>query len=199
MRFGTCRLARLIRGWRLDRNPLRRRSDRVETVVLGVLVAAFLAVVPFAAHAAGSWAYATSAREAQAQRAALRQVPATLLQASRPMTAYPAAGYAPLGAAARWRAPDGQVITGIVFPPSGMAAGSTVQAWIDRAGQLAEPPPGPAQLVSRAHLAEEVAVGTLAIVLIAAGRLVRWALNYCRMASWDADWLATRPRWSPRP
>jgi len=119
MRFGMCRLARLIRGRRLDRNPLRRGSDRAETVVLGVLIAAFLAIVPFAAHAAGSWVYATSAREAQAQRAALRQVPATLMQASRSMTAYSAAGYAPLGAAARWQAPDGHVMTGIVFPLAG--------------------------------------------------------------------------------
>ena len=39
-------LARLMRGWRLDRNPLRRRSDRAETAVLGVLLAAFLAGRP---------------------------------------------------------------------------------------------------------------------------------------------------------
>lgn len=116
MRFGTCRLARVIRGRRLDRNPLRRGSDRAETVVLGVLVVTFLAIAPFAAHAAGSWAYATSAREAQAQRAALRQVPATLLRAPSQVTAYPAAGYTPLGAAARWRAPDGQVRAGILSP-----------------------------------------------------------------------------------
>jgi hypothetical protein len=97
MRFGTCRLARLIRGRRLDRNPLRRGSDRAETVALGALLAAFLTIAPL----------------------------------------------------------------------------------------------GQAQLVSRAHLAEEVA-GTLAIALIAAYWLAR------RMAAWDADWLATGPRWSSR-
>ena len=51
-------LGRLLRGRRLDRNPLRRRSDRAETAVLGVLLAAFLAGAPFAAQAAGSWTYA---------------------------------------------------------------------------------------------------------------------------------------------
>ncbi len=136
MRFGTCRLARLIRGRRLDRNPLRRGSDRAETVVLAALLAAFLAIAPFAAHAAGSWAYATSAREAQAQRAALRQVPATLLQAPSHVTSYPGAGYVSLVVDARWRAPDGQVRTGILFPPFGATAGSTVPVWVDRAGQL---------------------------------------------------------------
>ena len=47
-------LGRLLRGRRLDRNPLRRGSDRVETAIAGVLLAAFLAGAPFAAHAAGS-------------------------------------------------------------------------------------------------------------------------------------------------
>jgi hypothetical protein len=94
VRLGRCRLARLVQG-RLVRNPLRRGSDRAETVMLGVLVAAFLAVAPFAANAAGSWAYVTSAQEAQAQQAGRSQVPVTLLQAPSHVTVYPAAGYAP--------------------------------------------------------------------------------------------------------
>lgn len=74
MRSRTNWLARLVRGRRLDRNPLRRGSDRAETVVFCALLAGFLAAAPFAMHTAGSWTYATSAREAQAQRATLRQV-----------------------------------------------------------------------------------------------------------------------------
>jgi hypothetical protein len=54
-RLGTSWLARLLRGRRLDRNPLRRGSDRAETVVLAALLAAFLAAAPFAAQAAGPW------------------------------------------------------------------------------------------------------------------------------------------------
>jgi hypothetical protein len=80
MRFRTSRLGRLVRG-RLDRNALRHACDRAETVVLGALPAGFLAAAPFAAHTAGSWAHAASAREAQAQRAGLSEVSATLLQA----------------------------------------------------------------------------------------------------------------------
>src|SRR5690348_18243309 len=60
-RLGTCWLARLLRGRRLDRNPLRRGSDRAETVVLGVLLAAFLAAAPFAAHAAWALGHASAA------------------------------------------------------------------------------------------------------------------------------------------
>jgi hypothetical protein len=73
-----------------------------------------------------------------------------------------------------------------------------VPVWVDRAGRLTDPPLGRAQLVTRAHLAEEVVVGTLAIALIAACWLGRRVLDGRRMAAWDADWLATGPRWSPR-
>ena len=130
---------RVLRGRRLDRNPLRRRSDRVETAVLGLLLAAFLAGAPFAAHAAGSWAYATSAREAQAQRASLHQVPATLLKAAPAWNAY-TNSRGVLEVEARWRAADGQVRTGEVFVLGGAAAGSTVLVWENRAGQLTGPP-----------------------------------------------------------
>lgn len=197
-RLGTCWLARLLRGWRLDRNPLRRGSDRAETVMLGVLLAMFLAAAPFAAHAAGSWAHATYARQAQAQRAVLRQVPATLLQAPSKLTAFPGAGVVPLGVDARWLAPDGQARTGLLFVPADATAGSTVLVWVDHAGRLADPPLGRTQLATRAQLAGEAAVGALAIALAVTGWLARRSLNRRRLAAWDADWLATGPRWTPR-
>jgi hypothetical protein len=190
-------LGRLLRGRRFDRNPLRRRSDRAETVVLGVLLAVFLAGAPFAAHAAGSWAYALSARAAQAQRATLRQVPATLLEAAPTLSPY-ANGVGAPAVDARWRALDGRVHTGEVFIPAGAAAGSTVLVWTNRAGQLTGPPLGPTQLASRAQMAAAAAAGALAITLIVAGWLARRTLDRRRLAAWDADWLATGPRWSPR-
>jgi hypothetical protein len=57
----TCWLRPVLRGLRLDRNPLRRGLDRAETVVLGVLLALFLAGAPFAAYTAGNVAYHLSA------------------------------------------------------------------------------------------------------------------------------------------
>jgi hypothetical protein len=186
----------MLRGWRLDRNPVRRGSDRAETAVLGVLLAAFLAVAPFAGHAAGSWAYAASAREAQAQQARVHQVPATLLQAASPWTAYNA-GDAPY-VDARWRAPDGQVRTGQVFVLSAAAAGSTVMVWTNQAGQLTVPPLQHAQVVNRADQAATAAVAVLAITLIVVGWLARRSLDRRRLAAWGADWLANGPSWTPR-
>jgi len=192
MRPRSTRLGRWWRGWRPDRNPLRRRSDRAETLILGVLVAASLAGAPLAAHAAASWTYATSAREAHAQQAALHQVPATLLEPAQPLGVYNAE------ASARWRAPDGHMVTGQVPVPVDAAAGSTVMVWTDQAGQLTASPLDASQVASRAELSEVLAVAGLAVVLIVVGGLVHWALVLRRLAAWEADWLAKGPRWSPR-
>ena len=187
---GSTRLGRLARGLRLDRNPLRRGSDRAETAMLGVLLAAFLAGAPFAAHAAGSWTYATSIREAQVQQATLRQVPATLLQAAPSNISNEAN--------ARWKAPDGQVRTGQIFAPSGAPAGSTVMVWVNQAGQLTDSPLQHSQVTGRANLARVLAVIALAGMLLILGLVGRWVLDRRRLAAWDTDWLATEPRWSPR-
>jgi len=191
-RPSSSRLGRWLRGWRPDRNPLRRRSDRVEAAALGVLLAAFLAGAPVVVHAAASWTSAMSAREARAQQAALHQVPATLLEAAQPVGVYSGE------ADARWRAPDGQLVTGQVPVLIDAAAGSTVMVWTNQAGQLTAPPLDASQVASRAQLSEVLAVAGLAVVLIAVGGLVHWALNRRRLAAWDADWLATGPRWSQR-
>ena len=187
---GSTRLGRLARGLRLDRNPLRRGSDRAETAMLVVLLAAFLAGAPLAAHAAGSWAYATSIREAQVQQATLRQVPATLLQAAPSNISNEAN--------ARWKAPDGQVRTGQIFAPSGAPAGSTVMVWVNQAGQLTDSPLQRSQVTGRADMARALVVAALAAVLGIVGLVGRWALDRRRLTAWDAEWLATEPRWSSR-
>jgi hypothetical protein len=185
---------RLLRGRKLDRNPLRRGSDRAETALLGLLLTVFLASAPFAAHAAGSWAYATSAREAQAQQSALHQVRATLLQAASPLD------FAEGGAEAqaRWKAPDGRILTGEVFVASTAPVGSTVTVWVNQTGQLTDSPLAHSQVTGRADLARGTAVAALAIVLIIVGWAARRALDRRRLAAWDAEWVTTGPRWSSR-
>ena len=196
MRFRTSWLARLLRGRRLDRNPLRRRSDRAETIMLGALLAGFLAAAPFAAQAAGAWGHDAAARQAQAQRASLVQVTATLLRASPVLSGYGStSGFA---VEARWRAPDGPVRTGELFVTADVAASPSTRIWVDQTGRLTGPPLSRDQMTGRAQLAAGVAVGGLAVVLAIAGWLVRRALDRRRLCGWDAGWLANGPRWSPR-
>jgi hypothetical protein len=61
------RIARVIRGLRPDRNPLRRTLDRVEGVIVGGLAVAFLAGAPLAAVTAAHLVYSYGARAAHAQ------------------------------------------------------------------------------------------------------------------------------------
>ncbi len=195
---GSTRLGRLVRRWRPDRNPLRRRSDRVETVVVGVLVAAFFAAAPFAARAAGNWAYATSLREQQAENAAWHQVRATVVQTVPDLGEFASAPGISPEVKARWRAPDGQVRTGLLYVLGGARVGSTFTVWTDRTGQLTNAPLQTSQIATRADLDEAIAVAAIAVILLAVGGLAHGALDRHRLAAWGADWLATGPRWSPR-
>jgi hypothetical protein len=190
----TTALSRLLRGRRPDRNPLRRGSDRAETAMVGVLLAAFLACAPFAANAAASWTSAASTREAQAQQAAIHEVQATLLQAATPWSATVGGSEA----LARWRAPDGQMRTEQLIVMPGLLAGSTVPVWTNQAGQLTDPPLEHSQVVGRADMSRALAVAVVAVALIFAGWLGRRVLDGRRLAAWDADWLATGPRWTSR-
>lgn len=164
--------------------------------MIGLLLAVFVAGTPFAAHAAGSWSHAVSAREARAQQIAIRPVRATLLQTAPDWTF---TDYATIPETeARWTAPDGHVRTGLVIAESGDPAGSTIVVWVNRAGQLTDPPLQPAVIAGRDELAEGLSVLVLAVVLLVAGCLACRLLDRRRMAAWDADWLANGPRWSPR-
>jgi len=87
---------------------------------------------------------------------------------------------------------------GFVAAPRGAAKGSTVLVWVDRTGQLTNPPLRASQVTALVDLAEMLTMAVLATMLTAAWRLARRGLDRRRMAAWDADWLATGPRWTPR-
>jgi hypothetical protein len=194
--FGTCWLIRLLRGLRPDRNPLRRGSDRAETVVLAALLTVFLAGAPFAAGAAGHWASRSAAREAQVQRVSLTQVTATLVRKAPVWSGYGSG--TGVFTKARWRAPDGRTRSGQVYVTADDLAGGTVRIWVDGTGRLATPPLTRDQVTGRIQFLAGAAVSGLATLLAVVGWLAHRSLNRRRLAGWDADWLATGPRWSPR-
>jgi hypothetical protein len=77
------------------------------------------------------------------------------------------------GTPARWRAPDGQLRTGLVPAPSGAAAGSAVRVWVDQVGNLADLPMQQPAIADRTELAEGLAAAGFAATLAATGRLAR--------------------------
>lgn len=183
-----------MRGRRLDRNPLRRASDRAETAVLAALAAAFLAGAPFAAQAAGAWTHAAVQREQAAQESSWRLVPAVLLTAATTSVRPD-----PLPQSkARWIAPDGATITSDIPVPSGGRAGTTVRIWVARDGALTQPPLLDSQVSNEVDCTEAGAVAALAATLAVVGFLARRSLDRRRMAAWDAEWRAAGPRWTMR-
>jgi hypothetical protein len=192
---GVSRLGRFVRRWRFDRNPLRRATDRAETAVLTVLVAAFLIGAPIAALAAGAWAHGMAQRAQLTQEASQRQVTAVVLA----VAASPAGGGAVIRQAqARWRAPDGREVTHEVPVLPGTVVGGTLQVWTDRAGDLTAAPLLDSQVAGQTTTGEVLGVFASAGALTLAGGLARRSLNKRRIAAWEADWHATGPRWTTR-
>jgi hypothetical protein len=188
------RLGRFVRGWRPDRNPLRRASDRAETAVVALLVIVFLAAAPFTALAAGGWAHAMARHAQLTEEASWRQVPALVLSAPSGGGAYTADAQAQ----ARWTAPDGKVITGEIPVPIGTVAGATVQEWVSGNGQLTDAPMQNSQVSGSAYFAGVSGVIALATVLAIVGLVARRELYKRRMAAWDAEWRSAGPRWTTR-
>jgi hypothetical protein len=196
LKTGVTRMGWFVRRWRFDRNPLRRATDRAETMVLAVLVAAFLVGAPAAALATGAWLHGMAQRAQLAQEASRSQVTAAVLAVTPPV---PGDGEElAWQVQARWRAPDGQVVTHQVPVPSDIAVGGKLQVWTDRTGDLTTAPLLDSQVADQTASGEALGAIAAATVLTLAGTMALWTLNKRRMAAWDADWHATGPRWTTR-
>ena len=130
-----------------------------------------------------------------AQDASRRQVAAVALAVAPPAAVGEGLAWQ---AQARWRAPDGQVVTHEIPVPYDTEVGARLQVWTDRTGDLTTAPLLNSQVASQTICGEVLGVIAAAGVLTLAGVLARWTLNKRRMAAWDADWHATGPHWTTR-
>jgi hypothetical protein len=186
----------LTRRLGLDRNPLRRPSDKIAACLAALLTAVFLVGAPVVSLVAARWAGHAAVTGQQAARS-WSQVPAVLLRATPPLTVAGAAFGSPL-VPARWTAPDGRARTGRIQVGTDLAAGSTVRLWVDAAGSPTGLPPRPSALVADQVLAAAVAPVALGIVLWWLAWAGRWVLDRRRLADWEAAWAAVGPRWTKR-
>ncbi|MFC5253762.1 hypothetical protein [Streptomyces cinereospinus] len=177
--------------WRWRRNPLRRRSDRVEAwALLGVWVLSALAGV-----AAGLTVSRTVEEQLARERVEWRPAEARLTgPAPGPSPARSGASRAaqvpaePVWAEVRWTAPDGSGRTGQARVRPGSPAGTPVTVWTDRRGRLVTEPTGPSQARVRAALTGAVAGAGAAAVPVAGGRCLRGHVERRRLDRWEADW-----------
>jgi hypothetical protein len=192
-------LARRARGLGFDRNPLRRRTDRIEAAIRLATIILLLVAMPIAVIAVGRQADHLALRQARAQVAKEHQVTAVLLQRAQatgvpdPYTSTQMT-YVP----ARWQAPGQPSRSGQVLAPAGTRAGSTVTIWIDASGAVALPPPDHRDIAGNVTIAAVVTGLVVSLLLLGSNALARRALDRRRMRAWDAEWRAAGPQWSGR-
>jgi hypothetical protein len=191
------RLARQARRLGLDRNPLRRRTDRIEFSVAAGLLALFLVGAPLVGALAGRWAQQGGLREQRAQQAWHQTSAVTLTSApAAPRYAYRTSWTSAVRVPARWVGPDGRPRFGQVSTPAGTRAGQTILVWVDASGRATGPPLRHFQLVNWEISAEALAPAALAILLLGLACLVRWQLNRRRLKAWEMAWTTIGPRWT---
>ena len=191
------RIERLARKLGLDKNPLRRRTDRIAACLGAGLLAAFLVGAPLLAIAAAHVAGHLGAAEQRAQRS-WHQVSAVLLRNAPVPAAFASGLYGGTWVPARWTAPDGRVRTGELDVTSGLNAGQKVGIWVNQAGLPTGPPLTHRAVVARTVLAAAVAPIVLGIVLGFMAGVGRWVFDRRRLAGWDAAWASVGPHWTKR-
>lgn len=188
-------LARVLRGLRPDRNPLRRTHDRVEAYLLAGLFVASAAAVPFAAQAASDAAYAGALHAQRAQLATEHQVRAELTKLDTgPGGGYSLTGYVPVQAT--WTSVTGVRHTGQVMVPAGRRKDSTITIWANTAGNVVSPPLLTSQLAGQGQAAAAGAIAGVVALYLCEAAVVRHVMNRRRLAAWDADWLVTARAWN---
>lgn len=188
-------LPRAVRGARLDRNPLRRGTDRVQTCLLAGLLLAAVGGAPFAVQAASHAAYDGALHLRHEQLASRHEVRAVLTTSAPSVNGY-ALDISVL-TAATWTSASGVRRSGEVPAAPGSPKGTAVTVWAnDATGALDSPP---LTMAEAAGQADAVMIGVITgtgVAYAAAAGVVVGLLNRRRMAAWEADWLATAQAWN---
>lgn len=174
----------------LDRNPMRRRVDRVEAWLIAVTVLLLLVAAPIAG------THFAAQRQAD-QDASTRAAPAYPVKATVGAARSGTSQMAGPGTdrAARWTGPDGSPHRGTVVAPYRMRNGQTMTIWTNAHGYQREQPRTAAQM----HADASAFGGFVAAGIILVGLGVVWAghrlLDRHRFADWDAQWAQIAPHW----
>jgi hypothetical protein len=192
-------LARLARWLGIDRNPLRRGTDRLEAALRLVVILLAVAAVPAVAVVGGGGGDHDAPPPAPGERAVNHQVTAILL-ADAPATGIPDP-YTSVQTAwvpARYQPPGQPPRTSEVLAVIGAHKGSTVQTWIDSSGAVTGPPINHRILVGDVWIAVVATCLVPWLLLLAASVIVRRMLDRWRLRAWEAEWRASGPLWSGR-
>ncbi|MGH3328320.1 MAG: Rv1733c family protein [Streptomycetales bacterium] len=191
---------RCIRRLRLDPNPLRRTSDRLEGAVLGVLLVLTLCALVVAAIVTLN-VYRTGVGIERAQALERHPITAVLMEdavatASTVESSQVSPTHPPTKA--RWTAPDGTARRGPVPAQMGSEAGSKVTVWVDATGRPVTEPQHRVETVTRTLLTGAgVAAGAI-VGLLLPYQAFRHRLDRRRLRQWEDSWASVEPQWSGR-
>ncbi|GAA0340990.1 hypothetical protein NE235_36190 [Actinoallomurus spadix] len=175
-----------------DRNPLRRRIDRVRSALLLCALAASAFGGPLLAVAVGGATYDSGVGREQAQRLARHRATATVegvIEAGAPGGSL---------ATLQWRTPAGATRYATVSKAKGDRAGRRRQIWIDRSGALAGPPRTRVQTITTTGVVSVSTLTVAGIGLYGAYALTRRRLDRTGAALWEAEWRDVAPQWTGR-
>jgi hypothetical protein len=177
------------------RNPLRRGIDRIESVLVGLVVLVALLALPVAG-LLGVGLYDQGEQSAQQAAFAVREVPA-VLRTDGPATTPNPDGKPDTGirVPAVWSGADGKPHSGLVAAPLGSKAGTAVPVWVNASDQVTGPPPSHGQVVGSAVI---VACGTLLGVEFVSGIVLlslRAVAIRATSRAWQHEWEIVEPQW----
>ncbi|MGW0707450.1 Rv1733c family protein [Streptomyces sp. NPDC002643] len=177
--------------WRWRRNPLRRRSDRLESWV----VLATWALTLVGGVVAGLLAAESVESGLARQRAEWRPTAAMLTEDAPEPSSTSGPGAEKVWAKVRWTAPDGTERHGQARVDPATLMGAPVTVWTDTEGLLVTKPATESQARLRAGLVGGLAGLCVAAMPYVGGRLVRSRLERLRMDQWDEEWERIGPLW----
>ncbi|HVW40617.1 MAG TPA: hypothetical protein VHC18_04640 [Amycolatopsis sp.] len=195
------RTARFWRRIHLGRNPLARRSDRVEAALLLVVVLGLLLALPFAA-LVGTHTYGGQHALADQQRATRHQATATLIE-DAPTSAAASDGVyvnggieTTTGVHATWTVAGGAEKVGTITADPGTPAGAKVPVWLSDSGEPVPAPMTASDVTTTSMLAGIFTWLIAALALAGLYWATRLILDRRRSARWDREWAHVGNRWA---
>lgn len=184
-----------VRRYRLDGNPLRRRSDRIEAVVVALALVAFL----------GSFWLAALAMDYAYRQGLLLEGPVPGVR--QPVTAVVLAvgtatpeltGTELPGTMVSWITSAGQERTARARVALGAKAGDHVTVWVNERDNITDPPQDRTTTVTGAIAVAFAALAGAASLLLLLVTGARWVLDRGRLAEWESAWAAADAQWHRR-
>jgi hypothetical protein len=176
-------------------NPLRRRSDRIESGMMMTLILLFVVAGPLLGWWAGRAGYLAEKRAGEWERDHVHRVEAVLVADPETLGVSASRTTPPRAARATWVAPDGTPRSGIVPVVSAARRGDKIPIWVDDRGAQ-RPAPLDRDPAAQAFLAAGAVLLGVAAALAGIRAIGRAVLDRRRAAAWQREWQRVGPEWS---